>query len=77
MSSPDDSRPAESLAPLLGWLGRLAVVALGLWFIADGLREKWAPADGIASVLVYAVVVLAAAFAVVGLVHLVRRARQG
>jgi hypothetical protein len=75
VSPQDESQSAESLAPLLRWLGRLAVVALGLWFIADGLREKWAPADGIAGVLVYVGFAFAAAFTVVGLVYLARRGR--
>jgi hypothetical protein len=75
VSSQGEPGSAESLAPLLRLLGRAAVVALGLWFIADGLRQKWTPADALASGLVYAVVVLAAAFVVVGLVYLARRGR--
>ncbi len=68
---------ADSLAVPLRWLGRGVVVAIGLWFIADGLREKWSPAGAIATVLVWVGVAVAVAFVVVGLLYLARRSRSG
>jgi hypothetical protein len=74
MTSMDPTdRTADSLAGPLRWLGRSVVVALGLWFIADGLREQWPPAGAIATVLVWVGVALAVAFVAVGLVYLARR----
>jgi hypothetical protein len=74
--SRDDRAPGD-LASKLRWLGRLAVVALGLWFIVDGLREQWSAADAVATGLVVALVVLGLAFLVVGTLHLARRGRAG
>jgi hypothetical protein len=59
----------------LRWLGRAAVVAIALWFIADGLRGMWSGAGMVAQVLIVVAVVLVAAFVVVGLAHLARRGR--
>jgi hypothetical protein len=75
----DDAGPgtAGSLAPSLRWLGRLAVVALGLWFIVDGLRGTWAAADVVSSSLLVAAAVLGGAFSVVGVLHLARQGRGG
>jgi hypothetical protein len=75
----DDAGPgtAGSLAPSLRWLGRLAVVALGLLFIMDGLRGTWAAADVVSSGLLVAAAVLGVAFLLVGLLHLARRGRGG
>jgi hypothetical protein len=69
--------PADSLAGPLRWLGRAVVVAAGLWFIVNGLREQWSAARAVATVLIWVGVVLAVAFVAVGLVHLARRGRSG
>jgi hypothetical protein len=61
----------------LRWLGRAAVVAIALWFIADGLRGMWSGAGTVALVLIVVAVVFAVAFAVVGLAYLARRGREG
>ena len=74
MTTPE---PGESLAGPLRWLGRAVVVAAGLWFIVNGLREQWSAAGTVATVLVVVGVVLAVAFAVVGLLYLARRGRAG
>jgi len=66
---------ADSLAVPLRWLGRSVVVAIGLWFICDGLRQSWSPAGAIATVLVWVGVALGVAFVVVGLLYLARRGR--
>ena len=70
-------KTAEELAIPLRWLGRAVVVALALWLIMDGLRETWAPADAIATVLVFVGVALAVAFAAVATNYLARRGRSG
>ena len=86
MTPPPDSTPPEStppppraddLAVRLRWLGRGVVVAVALWLIADGLREKWSPAGVIATVMVWVGVVLAVAFAAVATTYLSRRGRSG
>jgi hypothetical protein len=69
--------PPDSLAGPLRWLGRAVVVVVALWFITDGLRERWPAAATVATVLVWVGVALAAAFVVVGLVYLARRGREG
>ncbi len=71
MSSAEE--PPDALAVRLRWLGRGVVVAIGLWFIVDGFREKWSAADTVATILVVVGVVLAVAFVVVGLMYLARR----
>jgi hypothetical protein len=70
-------QPADPLAGPLRWLARAVVVAAGLWFIVNGLREQWSAAETIATVLVWIGVALAVAFAVLGLVYLSRRGRAG
>jgi hypothetical protein len=70
-------RPADALAGPLRWLGRAVVLAAGLWFIVNGLREQWSAAGTVATVLVWVGVALAVAFAVVGLLHLSRRGGAG
>jgi hypothetical protein len=66
-------RSAEELAVPLRWLGRGVVVALGLWLIMDGLRERWSPAGVIATVLVWVGIALAVAFAAVATQYMARR----
>jgi hypothetical protein len=70
-------QPADTLAGPLRWLGRSVVVVAGLWFIVSGFREQWSAADTVAIVLIWVGVVLAVAFAAVGLVFLARRGRGG
>ena len=70
-------KSAEELAVPLRWLGRGVVVAIALWLIMDGLREKWAPAGAIATVLVWVGIGLAVAFAAVATNYLARRGREG
>ena len=58
------------------WLARLVVVAIGLWFVVDGLHGIWPAAGVVARVLLVAAVVLGVALLVLSLVHLVRRDRD-
>lgn len=75
MSAPEPA--PDGLAVPLRWLGRAVVVAAGLWFVTDGLREQWSAAGTVATVLVWVGVALAVAFAAVGLLYLARRGRDG
>ena len=79
MSSPEgEPGPApDAQATRLRWLARGAVLAVALWFIADGLRGLWSGAGVLAQVLIVVAAVLVLAFVVVGLVHVVRRGREG
>ena len=61
----------------LRWLGRAAVVAVALWFIADGLSGVWSGGDTLARVLIVVAVVLGVAFAGFGILYLARRGREG
>jgi hypothetical protein len=70
VEEPDESQGRLRL------LGRLTVVTLGLWFIADGLREYWSPLGAVATVLVYVGVVLAVLFVVVATRYFARRRGQ-
>jgi hypothetical protein len=72
----DTDGGAESRAQTLRWLGRLAVVAIGLWFVVDGLRGAWPAAGVVARVLLVAAVALGVALLVMGLLHLARRGRE-
>jgi hypothetical protein len=65
------------MAPAVRWLARLAVVALALRFIVLGFRERWAPADELATLLLYATVVLGVASAGYALLEYSRRNRLG
>jgi hypothetical protein len=69
--------PGEPQSDRLRWLGRGVVVAIGLWFIADGLSGMWPGAGTVARVMIVVAVVLGVAFAVVGLRYLARRGREG
>ncbi len=68
--------PAEELAGTVRWLGRGVVAALGLWLIMDGLRETWAPAGAIATVLFWVGWALVVAFAAVATTYMARRGRD-
>jgi hypothetical protein len=57
------------------WLLRLGVVALGLWFILDGLRGTWPAAGVVARVLLVVAVLFGVALLVLGVVQLSRRGR--
>ncbi len=58
MGAQDTNGDAGSRAQTLRWLGRLAVVAIGLWFIVDGLRGTWPAAGVVGRVLLVAAVLL-------------------
>ena len=49
---PTEPRTTDSQAETRRWLGRMVLVALGLWFIVSGLRETW-PAAGVAAIALY------------------------
>ena len=68
---------ADAQSGRLRWLGRAVVLAIGLWFIADGLSGMWPGAGTVARVLIVVGVVLGVAFAVLGLLYLARRGREG
>ena len=70
-------KSVEELAGTVRWLGRAVIVALALWLIMDGLRETWAPAGVIATVLVWVGIGLAVVFAAVATNYLARRGRSG
>ena len=77
MSGHDDPGPGDAQARRLRRLGRAAVVAVGLWFIADGLRGLWSGAGPVAQVLIVLAAVLVVAFVVAGALYLARRGREG
>jgi hypothetical protein len=57
-------------------LGRLTVVAAGLWLICDGLSAYWSPLDLVAKGLVAVGVVLAVLFLLAASRYYARRRRQ-
>ncbi|MGZ9101230.1 MAG: hypothetical protein ACXW3O_16135, partial [Brevundimonas sp.] len=69
--------PVDPQASRLRWLGRGVVLAIGLWFIADGLSGMWSGGDTAARVMIVVAVVLGVAFAVLGVRYLARRGREG
>ena len=75
---PDPVDPSsDPQADRLRWLARGVVLAIGLWFVADGLSGLW-PAAGVAARVVIVVgAVLVVALLVLGLMHLARRGREG
>jgi hypothetical protein len=77
MREQGDSGSADPRADRLRWLARGVVLAIGLWFIADGLSEIWPGAGAVARVMIVVGVVLGVAFAVLGLLYLARRGREG
>ena len=77
MSAQGEPEPADAQAARLRWLGRGVVVAIGLWFIFDGLRGMWSGAGVVAQVMSVLGVVLGVAFAALGLLYLARRGREG
>ncbi|UOX99789.1 hypothetical protein [Blastococcus sp. PRF04-17] len=44
MGTQGEPSPQSEQATRVRWLGRLAVVAIALWFIFDGLRGVWSGA---------------------------------
>ena len=68
-----DSKPQ---ADTRRWLARLVVVAIGLWFVVDGLRGAWPAAGVVARGLLVAAGGLGVALLVLSLVHLTRRGRS-
>ena len=77
MNEQPDPGPADPQADRLRWLIRGVVLAIGLWFIADGLSDIWPGAGTVARVMIVVGVVLGVAFAVLGLLYLARRGRDG
>jgi hypothetical protein len=77
VTPPTGPEPADARAVRLRWLGRGVVLAIGLWFVADGLSGIWPGAGTAARVMIVVAVVLGVAFAVVGLLYLARRGREG
>ncbi len=77
MSAQDEPGTPDERAVRLRWIARGVVAAIGLWFLADGLRGIWSGAGTLAQVLIVVAVVLGVAFAVLGLLHLARRGREG
>ena len=77
MTPPPDTGPVDPRADRLRWLARGVVLAIGLWFIADGLSGIWPGAGTVARVVIVVGVVLGVAFAVLGLLYLARRGREG
>ena len=75
--SAQEPGPADARSGRLRWLARAVVLAIGLWFIADGLSGMWPGAGAVARVMIVVAVVLGVAFAVVGLLYLARRGREG
>ena len=77
MTAQGKPEPGGPQSDRLRWLGRGVVVAIGLWFIADGLSGMWPGAGTVARVMIVVAVVLGVAFAVLGLRYLARRGREG
>jgi hypothetical protein len=77
VSAQGESGPADARAGRLRWLGRAVVLAIGLWFIFDGLSGLWPGAGAVARVMIVVAVALGVAFAVVGILYLARRGREG
>ena len=77
MTTPSDSGPGDPRADRLRWLVRGIVLAVGLWFIADGLSGLWPGAGTVARVMIVVAAVLGVAVAVVGGLYLARRGREG
>ena len=71
----DDAPAAEPMPPTIRWLARLAVVAVALRFIVQGLHEQWAGADEAAILFLYVAVVLGVCAGGLALVELARRGR--
>jgi hypothetical protein len=77
VSAQGDPGSTDARSVRLRRLGRAAVVAVALWFIADGLRGMWSSAGVVAQGLIVVAAVLGVAFVVVGLAYLARRGREG
>ena len=77
MTPPPTPGPPDAQAVRLRWLARGAVLAIALWFIANGLRGMWSGAGTVAHVLIVVAAVLVVGFVAVGLVYLARRGRDG
>jgi hypothetical protein len=77
VTSSSGTGPIDPRADRLRWLARGVVLAIGLWFIADGLSGVWPGAGTVARVMIVVGVVLAVALAVLGGLYLARRGRDG
>jgi hypothetical protein len=78
MSSPegDPDPSADARATRFRWLARGVVLAIGLWFLGDGLRGMWPGAGTAARVLIVVVAVLVVAAVVAAGLRLARRDRS-
>ena len=72
-----DPAPRDARADRLRWLARGVVLAIGLWFVADGLSGMWPGAGTAARVMIVVAVVLGVTLAVLGILYLARRGREG
>jgi hypothetical protein len=77
VTAPREPGSPDPQSVRLRWLGRGAVLAIALWFIADGLRGMWSGAGTVAQVLIIVAAVLVVGFVVVGVAYLARRGREG
>ena len=77
MNEQGNPGPVDPQADRLRWLARGVVLAIGLWFVADGLSGLWSGGDAAARVMIGVAVVLGLAFAVLGVMYLARRGREG
>ena len=66
--APDDARSVR-----LRWIARAVVAAIGVWFLAEGLRGLWSDVGPLARVLIVVAVVLAVGLAVFAFLRLDRR----
>ena len=69
--------PDGARADRFRWIARAVAAAIGLWFLADGLRGMWSGAGVLARVLIVVAVVLGVVAAGVAALRVVRRDRSG
>lgn len=77
MTPPSDTGPDEAQPGRLRWFGRAVVLAIGLWFLADGLSGVWPEAGTTTRVVIVVVVVLVVALVVLVALRFARRDREG
>jgi hypothetical protein len=64
------------MPPAVRWLARLAVVAIAVRFIVQGFEKSWSAADEVATLFLYAAVLLGVCSAGLALAELARRRRS-
>jgi hypothetical protein len=77
VSSPAEPEQPDARSVRLRWVARVVVAAIGLWFVADGLRGLWPGAGVVAQVLIVVAAVLGLVFVGLGVAYLARRGREG